>query len=194
MDVYLVRHTRPDVAAGVCYGRLDVALPADFETEAEVVRAYLPVANQIVTTEAERCRRLAVYLADAAHARLVVDDRLRELDFGRWEGQSWEDIPRAQTDAWTHDIWNHSAPDGETYASLHARVSAAWESLLLIDEETLVIVGHAGPLRALLTIALELPPESFIRIHLDYGGISRLSDTAGGWRLDYANRLAPGPQ
>jgi alpha-ribazole phosphatase len=194
MDIYLVRHTRPDIAVGVCYGRLDVALPANFETEAAVVQTRLPAARSIVTNDSERCRRLAVFLADACEARLVVDDRLRELDFGDWEGQSWEDIPRAQTDAWTKDIWNHSAPDGETYASLHARVSAAWESLLLIDEEALVIVGHAGPLRALLTIALELPPESFIRIHLDYGGISRLSDTAGGWRLDYANRVAPGLQ
>jgi alpha-ribazole phosphatase len=188
MDVYLIRHTRPDLPSGICYGRLDVGLPANFETEADLVQSRLAVTGQLVTSEAQRCRRLAAHLAAAKSSHVIIDDRLRELDFGQWEGLRWEDIPRAQTDAWTKDIWNHAAPDGETYAAMYARVGAAWESLVLIQEETVVIVGHAGPLRALITIALELPAEAFVRIHLDYGGIAKLSDSTGGWRLDFSNR------
>jgi alpha-ribazole phosphatase len=188
VDVYLIRHTRPDISPGICYGRLDVDLPAGFEQEADAIRSRLPLLGHIVTSEAKRCRRLAAHLASGGGPPLIVDDRLRELDFGRWEGQSWDDIPRAQTDAWSKDVWNHAAPEGETYATLYERVRGAWEACLLLEDDQLVIVGHAGPLRALITIALELPAESFIRIHLDYGGIAKLSDSTGGWRLDYSNR------
>ncbi len=188
MDIYLIRHTRPTVASGICYGRLDVDLPENFADDAARLPAALPRGAPILSSDAQRCRRLAAHLAAALGSTLRVDERLRELDFGRWEGQPWQDIPRAQTDAWARDVWNHSAPEGESYGSMHARVGAAWESMLVTAEEALILVGHAGPLRALITIALELPVESFIRLHLDYGGLAKLSDSTGGWRLEFANR------
>ena len=188
MDVYLIRHTRPDLNPDVCYGSLDVGLPADFAVEAERVAAALPAAVPIMTTRARRCRLLADLVAARLGSRLIVDDRMRELDFGQWEGVPWRDIPRAQTDAWTRDIWNRSAPGGESYSAMHARVSAAWEVMLAGSYDALALIGHAGPLRAMITIALELPAESFVRIHLDYGGIAKISDSTGGWRLDYSNR------
>ena len=53
---------------------------------------------------------------------------------------------------------------------------------------TVTFTGTAGPLRALITIALELPVDSSLRFHLDYGGIAKLSTSTGAWRLDFANR------
>jgi alpha-ribazole phosphatase len=190
MDVYLIRHTRPNLQAGICYGQLDVELAADFDAEARRLAACLalPRGAPVVTPLTQRCRRLAEFLAREHQAKLVVEDRLRELDFGAWEGQPWDAIPRVQTDVWSRDIWNQSAPQGESYASLHERVSAAWEALLPVGGDALLIVGPAGPLRALLTIALELPAEAFVRLHLDYGGIAKLSDSTGGWRLEFSNR------
>jgi alpha-ribazole phosphatase len=190
MDIYLIRHTRPALAPGVCYGQLDVGLPADFLEQAAAVqaRAALPADAPIVTPKAERCRRLADHLAAARGARVTVDDRLRDLDFGEWEGQRWDEIPRVQTTVWSRDIWNQTAPGGESYAALHERVRAVWESLTGGEEAALSIVAPAGPLRALMTVALELPADAFVRLHLDYGGIAKLADASGGWRLEYSNR------
>ncbi|HUX73044.1 MAG TPA: histidine phosphatase family protein [Steroidobacteraceae bacterium] len=188
MDLYLIRHTRPAIDSGICYGRLDVALPPDFAVPAARLQEALPPGVPLVTAEAQRCRLLAAHLATALRSKLTVDDRLRELDFGEWEGRPWHEIPRAQTDAWTKDVWNHAAPGGESYAAMYARVRAVWETLLDRDLEALALIGSAGPLRALLTIALELPTDAFVRLHLDYGGIAKLSDATGGWRLEFANR------
>ena len=188
MDVYLVRHTRPDVAEGICYGRLDLALPAGFEAEGFALRARLPAPGRVITAGAQRCRRLATLLAAPGGTPLDVDERLRELDFGRWEGVPWADVPRAETDAWTGDMWNRAAPDGESYSMLHTRVAEAWQALLTAREEVVAVVGPVGALRALITIALEFPAEAFLRIHLDYGGVTKLSDATGGWRLEFANR------
>ncbi|MDE2346878.1 MAG: alpha-ribazole phosphatase family protein [Gammaproteobacteria bacterium] len=187
MDVYLIRHTRPDLGPDICYGSLDVALAPDFEIVAERVAAALPRAVPVMTTQARRCRPLAELVAGRLGSRLIVDDRLRELDFGRWEGVAWCDIPRAQTDAWTRDVWNRSAPGGESYAAMHGRVLAAWEAMLAGSYDALALIGHAGPLRALITIALELPAETFVRFQLGYGGMTKISDATGGWRLEYSN-------
>lgn len=188
MDVYLIRHTKPDIAVGSCYGRLDVDVLPSVAGDADRLRTGLPREAPVVTDESARCRRLATLLVGALGGRLVVDERLREIDFGAWEGRLWSEIPRVQTDLWSRDVWNKSAPDGEPYAALYARVRAAWEALLLLDVPNLIVVGCAGPLRALLTIALELPPEAFIRLQVDYGGVAKLSDSTGGWKLEFCNR------
>ncbi len=188
MDVYLIRHTKPQNCAGLCYGRLDVTVGPDFQGAAERLPGLLPKRAPIVTIDAQRCMRLAVHLSAALDSPLRVDARLQELDFGQWEGRQWSDIPRIQTDIWARDVFGQSPPGGETYAELYARVGAAWESLLQIEAESLMMVGTAGPLRALITIALELPMDSSLRFHLDYGGIAKLSDSSGGWRLEFANR------
>ncbi len=190
MDVYLIRHTRPALGPEICYGSLDVAPSPDFETDATHLAATLPRAVPIMTTGARRCRLLADHVAARLGSRLIVDERMRELDFGQWEGVAWRDIPRAQTDAWTRDFWNGSAPGGEPYSAMHARVGAAWEVMLAGSHDALALIGHAGPLRALITIALELPAEAFVRFHIDYGGITKISDSTGGWRLEYSNRPA----
>lgn len=188
MDVYLIRPTRPDVAGGLCYGRSDVPPSADCAVQAAHLAPLLTAGARVLSAPARRCALLAEHIGAALATKPGIDARLEELDFGLWEGVPWADIPRVQTDVWARDVWNNAPPDGETYAALHARVGAAWESLLAAGPEAAVIVACIGPLRSLMTIILELPVDSFLRFNLDHGGISKLSDSTGGWRLDYANR------
>lgn len=188
MDVLLIRHTRPDLDGSRCYGRLDAGLCQGWDHEAAALRARLPADATIITSPDRRCRQLAEVLAGGRPAGPAVDENLRELDFGAWEGLAWTDIPALESTYWAKDVWNRAPPGGETYAALHARVSAAWQSLLLMNADRIVLVGNAGPLRALLTIALELPRDSFIRFQLELGGMSLLSDAHQGWRLEYLNR------
>ena len=188
MDVYLIRHTQPDIPAGLCYGRLDVSLRAHFADEAAKLLPQLPPGPPIVSDESGRCTRLGAYLGKTLAGTTRVDTRLAELDFGAWEGRLWADIPRIHTTVWAKDVWNQAPPDGETYAALQTRVAAAWESILQIAASELVIVASIGPLRALIANALELPPEAFLRFHVDYAGLAKLSDASGGWRLEFANR------
>jgi len=167
-----------------------VPLPADFAVQAERLVPLLPVGAHMLSAPATRCTLLADHLAAALATKSGIDARLDELDFGLWEGVPWADIPRVQTDVWARDVWNNAPPEGETYAALHARVGAVWESLLAAGPQAAVIVSCIGPLRSLMTIVLELPVDSFLRFNLDHGGISKLSDSTGGWRLDYSNRCA----
>jgi alpha-ribazole phosphatase len=149
-----LRHPAAAVAPGICYGRLDLAPGPGAEAEIARALALLPLATALCTGPARRCRALADRIAARDRVPAVVDDRLQELDFGRWEGRGWGAIERTESDSWAADPWRVAPPGGETFAALLARVAAA---LAEIAPGT-VIVTHAGVVRAARMI---LAGESF---------------------------------
>ena len=127
MHVTLVRHTRPLVSDGVCYGMTDLDLAATFEEEAARVVETLPPAQRLVTSPLYRCRRLAERIGAAQGLTPAIDERLREMDFGAWEGIAWDDIPRAELDAWAADFLHARPHGGENVYMLRERAWAAIE-------------------------------------------------------------------
>ena len=95
--IALVRHPPPHVAAGICYGSTDLGL-ADPASVASLAVRLRALPGTLWTSPLRRCRSVA----DAVGPNLV-EARLRELDFGAWEGLAWSDIPRAALDAWAAD-------------------------------------------------------------------------------------------
>jgi len=140
----LLRHPRPHVAPGTCYGRLDLAPGPDSAAEIAAALATTPAVRAVIASTATRCRALAEALAARDGAVLVPDTRLLELDFSAWEGRRWADLPRAETEAWAADPWHIAPPGGERFAALHARVGA----VLAEAAEDSALVTHAGPIRA----------------------------------------------
>jgi len=140
----LLRHPRPRVAPGTCYGRLD--LPEGPTAAAEIAAALkaVPPVAAVLASPAMRCRRLAERLAARDDAGLAFDPRLLELDFGAWEGRLWDAVDRTESDPWAADPWRVAPPGGETFAALHARVAAC----LAEAPRGTAIVAHAGPIRA----------------------------------------------
>lgn len=139
-----LRHPRPAVAPGLCYGRLDLAEGPRAGAEIAAALKRMPAIGHVLTSPARRCRRLARRIARAADVAPVEDHRLLELDFGAWEGVAWERIPRAESDPWAEDPWSRAPPGGERFADLHARVAEA----LAEAPPDAAIVTHAGVIRA----------------------------------------------
>jgi probable phosphoglycerate mutase len=85
-----------------------------------------------------------------------IDDRLKELSFGAWEGLTWKEVrardPQAAA-ARERDKWNYVPPGGESYAMLAERVAPALDDL---TRET-VIVSHGGVARVLLALLCAVP-------------------------------------
>ncbi len=152
MRVLLVRHPEPDIAPGHCYGRLDVGLSAAGVADADRLRAFLRNTGmrRVYSSPARRC-----FALDPA---AILDDRLQELDFGAWEGQSWHAIDRAALDAWATDPAGFAPPGGETGAALLTRVRAFVQDLLHRGEDAIVIT-HGGPLRLLPALLQRRTPD-----------------------------------
>lgn len=149
MHVILVRHTRPAVSAGVCYGITDLDVAPTFDDEASAILVTLPVADRLVSSPLRRCRRLAERIGAARGMAPTFDERLREFDFGTWEGVPWDAIPRTELDAWATDFFHARPHGGETVHMLHERVEAALAEFRRRDESH-VVITHAGVIKAAL--------------------------------------------
>ena len=148
--VALIRHPRPLVAAGICYGRLDLAEHADAAVQiAAVVGAlqfFAPAA--VWSSPALRCQGMARAVAASCGAKLHQDVRLLEMDFGAWEGLAWDDVPREALDRWAQDPLGFAPPGGETGHALVKRVSA-FHAAIVAHSKDCVVVTHGGPLKVL---------------------------------------------
>lgn len=139
-----LRHPRPAVAPGICYGRLDLDAGPGAAAEIMAALAATPPVRRVIASPARRCRGLAEALARRDDAALDHDARLLEMDFGAWEGQPWAGIDRAESDPWAADPWTIAPPGGECFAALHARVAEVLEQV----RPGTALVCHAGPIRA----------------------------------------------
>lgn len=160
-ELWLVRHAQPVVEAGVCYGRLDVpAEPEHTQTSAQALAQALLAAHQtsprtlrMHASPALRAQQLAhkvqAMLTNTVPAQpLHTDPRLAEMDFGAWEGQRWDDIPRAALDAWTDDFHHHRPGGGENVATILQRVGAALNGVATKPPQRVLWFTHAGVIRA----------------------------------------------
>ena len=147
MKLILLRHP-PIHAEGRCYGRLDMPLPANVLHAALESLQHLQGLT-VYSSPASRCLQLAKQLSPYP----IVWPELQELDFGTWEGQLWDDIPRTELDAWAADIWHYQPGGGENAASLRQRWHTACHRLQHTGLSQAVVVSHAGLIRMALVEA-----------------------------------------
>lgn len=140
-----------------------------------VNRAALP--EVVITSPLARCADFARALARRHALTLQVDARLRELDFGAWEGRTADEIEQAAPGALRRfyaDPWRHGPPAGESLEHLSARVLAAWREGCALRGRALVIT-HGGPIRVILCHALRLGGKKFGYIDVPYGKLYSLT-------------------
>ena len=148
--LWLVRHAQPLVAPGTCYGALDIpADPAATRAAAEHLAAAVPPQARVIHSTLQRCEQLALEL-QALRPDLVSkpDARLREMDFGSWEGQAWDSIARSDIDAWTAAFASYRPGLGENLAAVLARVAAALQDHDPGATQDVVWITHAGVIRS----------------------------------------------
>jgi alpha-ribazole phosphatase len=148
VSLWLVRHAKPLVAPGTCYGALDLAADPELtQTAAQALAGVLPQGAGVLVSPLQRCKQLAAALQELRgdlHVR--TDARLREMDFGHWEGVPWSDIPRAAVDAWTADFAQHRFGGKESANEVLARVAGAWDDLPATGHT--LWIAHAGVAQA----------------------------------------------
>ena len=171
MKLVLLRHPPAEVRDGLCYGASDPPPAPGWERWAEDVRALMPSLPAPVALRSSplaRCREPAAALG----AEVVTDPRLREMDFGDWEGRAWGEIPRADIERWNADLANVSPPGGERLAEVHARAVSFLEDSIAVDAGTLLAVSHGGPIRCMLAHVMAAPLENLFRLRVDPGSLS----------------------
>lgn len=165
MKLWLVRHARPLIDPGVCYGATDIPAYAQATAvQAHQLAEVLPAGVPVYCSPLRRCESLALALCGLRPDLTYESDaRLREMDFGTWEGRPWSDIPKNEFDHWMGDFGQHRVGGGENVDSLVARVALALqhsrERAAAADDVaqgSAVWITHAGVIRA-VTLLIQGP-------------------------------------
>ncbi len=183
-DIYLVRHAEVNLEKGMCYGQYDLEVSPSLDKDAQLISKKLPSKAQIFSSPLKRCASLAKIIFPAQH--ITHDDRLKELNFGEWEMKKWDEIDKKNLDDWMNDYVNVRCPDGESYADLYKRVIEFVEDQLH-NKESVVIITHAGVIRAILSHFLHIPLERSFRIKVDFGSVTKISLTNSIPSIEYIN-------
>jgi len=158
--------------------RLDVELSAAGRVQAEALAARLaPVRfERIVSSPLVRARQTAeIVAARLEHpAPVATDVRLLEMDYGDWEGRTYEDIEvadRTRRRAWEADPASLRCPGGESGGDVAARARSFLDDLLDAHPDShdaddpaslpVLAVGHSSFNRILVCVALDLPVREF---------------------------------
>jgi probable phosphoglycerate mutase len=104
-----------------------------------------------------------------------LDDRLREIGYGRWEGSTLAEMQAEDPEIFAKrqtDKWTMSPPGGETYASVQLRMRD-WYDSLLTDT---VAVAHGGTARALMVALGIETPASAADLTIEQGAVYVFGD------------------
>jgi broad specificity phosphatase PhoE len=192
--IYLLRHG--EVAAAQTrrfIGHLDVPLSAHGEAQcaAQARRLAAVRLDALFTSDLLRARHSGEIIG-APHGLTPVQlPALREMAMGRWDGLTADEIrarePAAFAD-WMTRVGEFPFPEGESVPDLAARAWPAFETIVgARGGGSIAIVAHGGTNRVLLCRALGLPLGRLLTLGQDYGALSVLEWTVGGWTMRRLN-------
>jgi len=188
MLLRLLRHPATASSGEQCIGQTDVALSAEglaaIERIAEEAARAKP--GRILSGDLRRCRMLA----DAIAARLDIcperDAIWREVNFGAWENRTWDEIrshdPHALA-AWMDDFVTVAPPGGESFHQLQSRVVSALQKIDPKPLDSLLVVTHAGVIRAAVCAFSDLPLRRAFELEVAWGSTACLRWKDDHWRV-----------
>ncbi|MET9883732.1 bifunctional RNase H/acid phosphatase [Streptomyces sp. NPDC006430] len=138
----------------------------------------------IVSSPLRRCRDTARVVADRLGLEVIIEQGLREVDFGAWEGLTFAEVQERFPDdlqAWLDSPKAAPTGGGESFAAATRRISATRDRLLAAHAgRTVLLVTHVTPVKILVRLALGAPPESLFRMELSAASLSAVAYYADG--------------
>lgn len=128
--------------------------------------------DAIVTSPLTRCQQFAQQLSEQRQCPMFVLPQIREYHFGDWESMSiaqlWQSNPKELEALWT-DINTFTPPNAETFQNFRTRLQLATTNINRRQEQYshLLVVTHAGVIRALRLIAGQTTPDQWLSYPVD---------------------------
>lgn len=194
--LYFLRHGETDWnAEGRLQGQTDIPLNDKGRAQAAGIARSIRDGH-IAGVSAERLVALPFIASPMGRARetmeiirnglgfpiddYTIDDRLKEIGFGRWEGSVWREIQERDPGgslARERDKWNYVPPGGESYEVVQTRV-AEWLGTISGDA---CVVAHGGVARVLLVLLADLPRKRAVSADIWQGKLLKLGEGDHDW-------------
>ncbi len=181
-----VRHAEVEEAYHRVFGgRIDMAISALGGTQAEKLAEYVARRFSVDAIYSSPMRRVRMTL-EPVLARIphqpVVDDDLREVDFGAWTGLRWEQIAErygVTAFDWLDNLERGTMPEAEPEEMFRRRLERVLARILAEQPgRTVLVACHGGVIRMALAVLLELPLHKMTHLEIDYASLTWV-DCAG---------------
>jgi broad specificity phosphatase PhoE len=178
LTVYLLRHGETEYNAdGNRYcGRTDIDLTPKGLAQANEVYALLKDKkfDAVYSSPLKRAKRTAEI---ATGVNVLTDDRLIEIDFGKWEGKTKEEFTAEDPICWEKWMDNPAlataGENGENGQAIIDRVNSFFEEMRIKHRNgTIVVVAHNGINRLYMTHKLGMPLKNYRRIAQENSSIT----------------------
>ena len=134
--------------------------------------------DQIISSPMIRCSDFAEEVSHTHNIPLQIIDNLKEVSFGAWEGKNARDIERQEYLDFYHDPLNNRPAGSEPLEDFINRVVQSWKSILKEHHgKHLLIVAHAGVIRAIVAHILYSEIMGMYKISIENGKICRIEMT-----------------
>lgn len=183
--LYLLRHG--EIATpGILAGKTDVELSEVGRRQLSQATDSLDGISRFISSPLVRCHDWASKFCHQQNVALEVENELREMDFGDWDGESYKVLWRLDEHSATSSIgdfwqnpWQHQPPNGETMDSFVSRVDSWWYAYCTESKlHNTLVFTHAGVIKHLLARVLNLPIPGTVHmasIDVPYGSVIKIS-------------------
>lgn len=159
--VFIVRHGETDFNAEKRWqGFLPTPLNNRGQEQARFLANHLRIEpiERIISSDLKRAVETARPTANFLGLDILLDERLREINLGIFQGLTGEEIQAKfpeEWSSWRSDYMNYVIPEGESREMVKVRVYDAWQELVeKSDADTILFVSHGGTIRMLMRALL----------------------------------------
>jgi alpha-ribazole phosphatase len=176
-SIDLLRHGETQGGSGF-FGSTDTPLTELGWTQMWRTVENNPQWDRIVASPLARCAAFAQTLAERRAIPFALDERIQEMHFGAWEGQSASELMMTDANAlarFWRDPGRHTPPDAEPLASFVDRVLNAWKDIAINHQgENVLLVTHGGVIRVILCQILQHPVERLLELEVKHAALRRI--------------------
>ncbi len=174
-----MRHGKIDGFGKKSYigGRTDIPLNADGRAQALAWNRYFDgrLPERVFSSDLQRSAETARIIAGTNSSKIRYARAFREIDLGRWEGRSMEEIRGLFPEQWKTrgaDLEGFRPPDGESFGDLARRVIPVFQRLADESDDDFMLVAHAGVNRVILARELGVGLNEIFKIPQDYAALN----------------------
>jgi len=181
IDLTLIRHGETSWnVQGRFQGSSDIPLNDLGNQQAQALQPILAnnVYDAVYSSDLSRVVQTAHHAIPTQKDSIILDERLREIHFGQWEGMTWDEIKRdfpKQLDIWRNDR-EQNVHGGEKLSQVVARLSAFLDDVRVNNADKHVLVfAHGGVNALMLSVLLGTDPKKWWQFRSANTAITRLN-------------------
>ncbi|WP_088067211.1 histidine phosphatase family protein [Gottfriedia luciferensis] len=188
MRIFLIRHTESIGNKQQVYaGMTDYELTENGLNQMKnVVAQFSKIIDRtssyhLYSSPLSRCTLLSDEIEAIIEKSKMIDNRLRETNFGLFEGKSYVELVNEFPeiiDAWNEDLIHYQIPNGESLFQCSERVNEFCNEIILKNEDS-IIVSHGGIIKLLLLSILGLDLDHFWKVYTGNGCIIEIEYNNG---------------